>query len=497
MRIRYFFYFFLLASPMAAQSPLSAIDWLSKANSKFQRSILEIKNVDVEKTNDIQVSTLNSNEYQAIGLLPIYVTGIPTTIWRNSSFDDLEYSFKTMPTFSYSPIQELVYSLLLAEARPPLNEPSRYAFLEVRLDKLLNYGAVDPAIALVERASPVPERMIPQLFDISLLSSNNFPICEPVFQNTENRELQAELIYCYARKGDWLTAHLILQTEKVLGDLTDREISLLSRYLEVDFNVDLTALLPPPESITPLEYRLYEAIGEPIPAEYLPVQFSQSDLSGENGWRAQVIAAERLSLTGAIPENQILGIYTNHSPGASGGMWDRIKVINNLDVALDDKENLEESFQDAWKVFKQTNQLTVFAKLFGLRVFEENLSPKSKKIAANLLLLTNNFRITEGYWDPSDIRFGLTAGDFSNVKVSDETEKIILQIFTEPSMPFLVEQKLNQGKLGEVILNALLQFELGIEGNLKDFSESLSTLNLIGLETTARRAALTHLVLGK
>ena len=497
MRIRYFFYFLLLASPIAAQSPLSAIDWLSKANSKFQRSILEITNLDVDKTNDIQVSTLNSSEYQAIGLLPIYVTGIPTTIWRNSSFDDLEYSFKTMPTFSYSPIQELVYSLLLAEARPPLNEPSRYAFLEVRLDKLLNYGAVDPAIALVERASPVPERMIPQLFDISLLSSNNFPICEPVFQNTENRDLQAELIYCYARKGDWLTAHLILQTEKVLGDLSDHEISLLSRYLEVDFNVDLSALLPPPGSITPLEYRLYEAIGEPIPAEYLPIQYSQSDLSGENGWRAQVIAAERLSLTGAIPENQILGIYTNHSPGASGGMWDRIKVINDLDAALDDKENLEKSFQDAWEVFKQTNQLTVFAKLFGLRAFEENLSPKSKKIAANLLLLTNNFKITEGYWDPSDIRFGLTAGDFSQVKVSDETEKIILQIFTEPSVPFLVEQKLNQGKLGEVILNALLQFELGIEGNLKDFSESLSTLNLIGLETTARRAALTHLVLGK
>ncbi len=497
MRIRYFFYFLLLASPIAAQSPLSAIDWLSKANSKFQRSILEITNLDVDKTNDIQVSTLNSSEYQAIGLLPIYVTGIPTTIWRNSSFDDLEYSFKTMPTFSYSPIQELVYSLLLAEARPPLNEPSRYAFLEVRLNKLLNYGAVDPAIALVERASPVPERMIPQLFDISLLSSNNFPICEPVFQNTENRDLQAELIYCYARKGDWLTAHLILETEKVLGDLSDHEISLLSRYLEVDFNVDLSALLPPRDSITPLEYRLYEAIGEPIPAEYLPIQYSQSDLSGENGWRAQVIAAERLSLTGAIPENQILGIYTNHSPGASGGIWDRIKVINDLDAALDDKENLEESFQDAWKVFKQTDQLTVFAKLFGLRLFEENLSPKSKKIAANLLLLTNNFRITEGYWDPSDIRFGLTAGDFSQVKVSDETEKIILQIFTEPSVPFLVEQKLNQGKLGEVILNALLQFELGIEGNLKDFSESLSTLNLIGLETTARRAALTHLVLGK
>ena len=497
MRIRYFFYCLLLASPLTAQSPLSAIDWLSKENNMFQRSILEEKNVDVDKTNDIQVSTLNSSEYQAVGLLPIYVTGIPTTIWRNSSFDDLEYSFRTMPTFSYSPIQELVYSLLLAEARPPLDEPSRYAFLEVRLNKLLNYGAVDPAIALIERASPVPERMVPLLFDISLLSSNNFPVCDPVFQNTRNRDLQAELIYCYARKGDWLTAHLILKTEEVLGDLTAQEVSLLDRYLEVDFNVDFNAFLPPSEFITPLEYRLYEAIGEPIPAEYLPIQYSQSDLSGENGWRAQVIAAERLSSTGAIPENQILGIYTNHSPGASGGIWERVKVVNELDSALDDKKNFEESFQDAWKVFKQTDQLTVFAKLFGLRVFEENLSSKSKKIAANLLLLTNNFKVTEDYWDPSDIRFGLTTGDFSQVKVSDETEKIILQIFTEPSMPFLVEQKLNQGKLGEVILNALLQFEMGIEGNLKDLSESLSTLNLIGLETTARRAALTHLVLRK
>ena len=497
MRIKYFLYFLLLASPLAGQSPLSAIDWLSIENSKFQRNTLEEKNIDVEKANDIQVSTLNSNDYQAIGLLPIYVTGIPTTIWRNSSFDDLKYTFKTMPTFSYSPMQELMYSLLLAEARPPSNEPSRYAFLEVRLNKLLYYGAVDPAIALIERASPVTEKMIPLLFDISLLSSNNFPICDPIFQNTKNKDLQAELIYCYARKGDWLTAHLILKTEEVLGDLTAREVSLLDRYLEVDFNVNLNALLPPPESITPLEYRLYEAIGEPIPAEYLPIQYSQSDLSGENGWRAQVIAAERLSLTGAIPENQILGVYTNHSPGASGGMWERVKVVNNLDAALKNKEDFEEDFQDAWKIFKQTNQLTVFAKLFALRVFEENLSPESKKIAANLLLLTNNFKITDSYWHSSDIRFGLTTGDFSQVKASNETEKIILKIFTQPSMPFLVEQKLNQGKLGEVILNALLQFEMGIEGNLKDFSESLSTLNLIGLESTARRAALTHLVLGK
>ena len=132
-----------------------------------------------------------------------------------------------------------------------------------------------------------------------------------------------------------------------------------------------------------------------------------------------------------------------------------------------------------------------------MRVFDKNLTPKSEEIAAELLLLTNNFKITQSYWAPRDLRFGLITGDFSQVKVSNETEKVILEVFTEPSMPFLVEQKLNQGKLGEVILNALLQFEMGIEGNLKDFSESLSTLYLIGLDTITRRAALTHLVLEK
>jgi hypothetical protein len=225
------------------------------------------------------------------------------------------------------------------------------------------------------------------------------------------------------------------------------------------------------------------------------VQYSQSDLSGENGWRAQVIAAERLSSTGAIPGNQILGIYTNYSSGISGAMWERVKAVSDLDEALDAEENIEQYFQEAWKIFKQSDQLGVFANLFGLRVFEKNLSQTSKKIAADLLLLTNSFKLTENYWSSNDIRFGLITGDFSRVLASNETERIIFKVFTEPGIPFLVEQKLNQGKLGEVILNSLLQFETGIEGNLKDFSESLSTLKLIGLGTTARRAALTHLVI--
>ncbi len=379
MRISCFLYFFLLASPLAAEAPLSAIDWLSIKKNDVESSLKSVEKESSDTNKDIQVSTLSSDKFQSIGLLPVYVTGIPTTIWRNSSFNDLTYSFKSMPTFSYPPIQELVYSLLLAEARPPVDEPESYSFLDVRLQKLLSYGAVDPAIALIERASPVPDSMVPLLFDISLLSNNNMPACDPIFKKRKNRELQGELVYCYARKGDWLTAHLILKTESVLGDISEHLISLLNRYLEVDFEVDLNALLPPPSLITPLEYRLYEAIGEPIPAEYLPIKYSQSDLSGDNGWRAQVIAAERLASTSAIPENQILGIYTKYNTSVSGGVWERVDAVKSLDTALELNENFEEILQNSLEVFYKADQLSLFAKLFARRIYEQSFSPKSKK----------------------------------------------------------------------------------------------------------------------
>jgi hypothetical protein len=49
--------------------------------------------------------------------------------------------------------------------------------------------------------------------------------------------------------------------------------------------------------------------------------------------------------------------------------------------------------------------------------------------------------------------------------------------------------------LGEVILNAMIQFEKGAAGDLQDLLESLSTFRLIGLEDTARRAALALVML--
>ena len=55
MLIKYFIYFFLITSPLA-QTPLSAIDWLSKEKKIFKRAYSSI--LQTEIAGDIKVSTL-------------------------------------------------------------------------------------------------------------------------------------------------------------------------------------------------------------------------------------------------------------------------------------------------------------------------------------------------------------------------------------------------------------------------------------------------------
>ncbi|MES2541924.1 MAG: hypothetical protein V4583_15285, partial [Pseudomonadota bacterium] len=84
---------------------------------------------------------------------------------------------------------------------------------------------------------------------------------------------------------------------------------------------------PAPSPVTPLDWMIYAAIGEPLPTEGLPIAFSYAELSPRVGWKSQIEAAERLTRAGTIPPNVILGLYTEREPAASGGVWDRVATF--------------------------------------------------------------------------------------------------------------------------------------------------------------------------
>jgi hypothetical protein len=147
----------LLTLPALAESqgqPLSAIDWLSQ--SVASSSTGPIRPLVVEppvardaRTPDITVTPLGTTEPAVIGVLPPEVTGLPRDLWAGSDLGTLASLIRAEPAETLPALQELLVTLMLAEAEAPLDAAGRELLL-LRVDKLLDMGAVEEARSLLD-----------------------------------------------------------------------------------------------------------------------------------------------------------------------------------------------------------------------------------------------------------------------------------------------------------------------------------------------------------
>ncbi|MGB2408919.1 MAG: hypothetical protein ACPH9T_08355, partial [Paracoccaceae bacterium] len=171
------------------------------------------------------------------------------------------------------------------------------------------------------------------------------------------------------------------------------------------------------------------------------------------------------------------------------------------DNALLAEDGLEISLylSDAWQLLGSTALAAPMSRLFSARLLSAELSQDAAQLAGKIALLSPSYEaaalIISPTTDQDAFLVSLATGDFTAYTPQSEFEKIIQDAFQTPRIPYSVNQLMSQGKLGEVILNAMIQFEKGAAGDLQDLLESLSTLRLIGLEDTARRAALALVML--
>ncbi|MDO5643247.1 MAG: hypothetical protein Q4G26_12810, partial [Paracoccus sp. (in: a-proteobacteria)] len=140
-------------------------------------------------------------------------------------------------------------------------------------------------------------------------------------------------IYCLALGGDWDAAALLFTGARALGFIDEATAELMARYLD-DASAEISDQLEPPEPMTPLAFRLHEAIGQPLPTGDLPLAYAWTDLSERSGWKAQLEAAERLARAGSLPAPILHQLYSAQRPAASGGVWERAAAVQALDAAL-------------------------------------------------------------------------------------------------------------------------------------------------------------------
>ncbi len=487
----------------AGRRPLSAIDWLETRPDAVLTPDMpaEPPVADSAAVPRVETQPLGAVQEDAVGLLPASVTGFPPELWRQSDSAVLERLIRSVPVDDLPAMQSLLYTMLLAEALPPHDADEVPRLLVARIDRLLELGAVEPALALLDRAGPQRPELITRWIDAALLTGEGNAMCEKLRgQMTLAPDLETR-IFCLARIGEWPSAAMTLESARALGALDEGRYTLMGRFLDPDL-FEGEAAPPPPSRPSPLEFRLYEALGEPLPTRALPVKFAIADLSGHGGWRAQIEAAERLSRSGAISENRLLGIYTERLPAASGGLWDRVEALQRFETALRRREGsaVATALARVWPLMREAGLEVPFARLFGARLLGQPLPEEARPLALRVALLSPAYERAALRLKDTGGEMGflgaLARGAAEEATPTDERARAVAAGFAQEAPPEAIRQLLQDGKLGEAILNAMALFAKGAAGDLRDVTDALAAFRHVGLEDTARRAALQFLILG-
>lgn len=499
---------FIVAQTLAAdaQPPLSAIDWLSDTVATpvvlpppdtFETDITNDASVEA-----ITVTTLDGTTSDAVGLLPVSVTGLPRGFWGTTPSSELARLIRAQPTQNMPALQGLLQMILLAELDAPTDADGTGVLFLARIDKLLDMGTLDQAQALLERAGPHTPDLFRRWFDVALLTGTENAACNTLRTNADIAPTFPARIFCLARNGNWNAAAVTLETAKVLGYITAEEDALLARFLDPEL-FEGTAPLPMPKQVTPLIFRMREAIGEAIPTPALPRAFANADLRSNTGWKSQIEAAERLAAIGAIDENRLLGLYTERLPAASGGVWERVDAVQAFDAAYGagDPGAVAKTLPAAWDEMEAAHLEVPFAALYGEGLMRLPLGPDTAPLAYQIGLLSEQYEKVANGYKPTSVseKFlaALAQGELAGVEAPNAEARAIKAAFTDGKTLPHFTPLLENNKLGEAILNAISLFSQSAGGDMENARKALILLRSVGLEDTARRAALQLMLLDR
>lgn len=488
-----------------AQEPLSAIDWLSQSviATPAPSTLPEepaVTNGSALPAN-VSVSVLGGPSADGVGLLPAQVTGLPRNLWGLGRIDAIITALFAEDLVDLPALQGLLITLLLAEAEPPADAGSGGRLLVARLDRLLSIGALDQAEALLEAADATTSAdLFRRSFDVALLTGSEDRACADMREHPGLAPTFPARIFCLARSGDWNAAALTLRTAQALGQISPEEDALLSRYLDPDL-YEGEPMPTPAKPVTPLSWRMFEAVGETLPTGPLPLAFAHAELRETAGWKAQIEAAERLARAGAIPPNVLLGLYTQAMPAASGGVWDRADAFQGFDQALArrDPQAVSRELPLVWSQMRAMELEVPFAALFAERLAALPLTDAAAQLAYEIGLLSPDYQRIARAPVGDDVRerflAGLAAGALDDLVAPDSMARAIAPAFIDAPVPDEARLMLDDGRVGEAILWGMGRIARGVQGDLRGVTDGLALLRAAGMEDVARRTALELMLL--
>ncbi len=498
----------------SAKPPLSASDWLSgtvqepsqqsawRPGDPRPKDSIKNKKKDLARTGSVEpvgVTRLGANNPDSLGTVSARTAGLAVDLWGSS--DGASLARQVLAQNPRLPaLRRLLRRVLAARLNAPaiLEKEDEGALFLARADKLLDMGATGAAQELLQTAGPSDPDRFRRLFDIALLSANEAQACEIMDMTPGIAPSFPARIFCLALGGDWAAASLVQYGAETLGQIDADTARLMSHFLD-DGYADSDEMLPPPATVTPLLYRLHEAVGQPLPVANLPLAFSLFDLDDNGGWKAQLEAAERLARAGAIPASQLRDIYLSQAPAASGGVWDRVSAVQALETALAERDSakLEATLPPAYKAMRRAGLAYALADMAGAQAAA--LAPKGEagQIAIWLALSANQAQTIEQIpadADPFDRWLITFAGGSSDSPPpnagADGAAPILMAAFgPDMALPASTATLIRENRHGEALLAAIASVDAGLEGDTNRAAQGLRSLIALDQGDIARQAA--------
>jgi len=494
-------------------APLSAIDWLERAmtaplpqpntppapSPPSENAIISLPAPHFE---EISTAPLDSSQLETTGLFTAERVGLPRALWGPTPTEEIVAAIISLPTDTMPAAARLSLRLLMAEFAPPLqNIPeTRGAVLLARVDKMVELGALEQAGQLIAAAPETSAALNARAFDIALLLGEEDRACAHMSGQIASQHSHAAQIFCMARRGDWQAAYSSLQVGQSLSLLDEAEAQLLTRFLEEE---ESEGPIAPPQQITPLGWRIMEALGDPVTTASLPVAFAHADLRGTSGWRSQLDAAERLTRAGVLQPNRLLGLYTQRRAAASGGVWERVRIIQQLELALHqrNKAAISSALVAAWPLFSDSELEVAFAQMHTESLSHVPLTGAAAEILWKMLLLSQEQALRAADVVPNTHlgRFVMALAQGAEVPPLSNSSmgNAIHTAFRDDTVPPQVQELLDSGAVGMTLLGALSLIADGAAGDLHAATRGLQQLRALGLDPVARQIAIELMLLDR
>lgn len=497
-----------------ARPPLSASDWLSgsiqepdtisawRPGQPRPEALRRKSAADVARSGAVEpvgVVRLGEGNPDSKGTVSPRSAGLPVGLWGDS--DSLGLAQLVMASNPRLPaLRRLERRLLAAQLAPPTAQPgTEGALFLARVDKLLDMGATGAAKELLQAAGPADPQRFRRLFDIALLAGDEAEACTTMDRTPGVAPSFPARIFCLALGGDWTAAALVYHGAEAMGQIDPGMATLLAHYLDDGYS-DQGDILTPPPVVTPLELRLHEAIGQPLPSSTLPLAFALSDLDQNGGWKARLDAAERLARAGAIPASQLRAIYIEQKPAASGGGWDRASAIQDLTTALSsgDLALVEKALPTAFDAMVPAGLGPALADMVGAETGKLGMAGRPGQIAMWLALEAGQWQVLAT--PASDTTpFDMWLLDFASglaeatppAGAGSDRAAILLNAFKAATpLPQRATDQIAGNRRGEAMLAAIADTDAGLDGDLPRAAQGLRVLRALGQGEIARQAAI-------